>query len=189
MRFFDEIPNCVPEFYRSQREEEERQYELETKAQEHYNQNKEKLDKAAEEGYPILNYDGYTECYDCKTKDSDTMIFAEDDIGTIICLNKHCVCHKKYATVKSEEEQKENEEEEESFLKESYKHQELLENLTIETVKSFAMKNYSKGGDAIIECMEDSEIAEVIKTKGKDGILDIMYDWYMRCMDIHFTIW
>jgi len=189
MRFFDGIPDCVPEFYRSQREEEERQYELEMRAQEHYSQNKEKLEKAAEEGYPILNYEGYPECIDCKTKDSDTMIFAEDDMGTIICLNKDCVCHKKYSAAEEEIKQNKNEEEEESFSKENYEHQELLENLTIETVKAFAMKNYSKGGDAIIECMEDSEIAEVIESKGKDGVLDIMYDWYMKCLDIRSTIW
>lgn len=34
--------------------------------------------------------------------------------------------------------------------------------LTIERVKELAMKNYSKGGDTIVECYEDKEIQQLI---------------------------
>ena len=34
--------------------------------------------------------------------------------------------------------------------------------LTIERVKELAMKNYSKGGDAIVECYEDYQIRDLI---------------------------
>ena len=43
--------------------------------------------------------------------------------------------------------------------------------LTVEKVKEIAMQNYNKGGDAIVECYDDTQIEELINsginTKGK----------------------
>ena len=41
-----------------------------------------------------------------------------------------------------------------------------MNKLTVEEVKEYAMANYDKGGDQIIECWEDSEIQEWIDEDG-----------------------
>ena len=83
MRFYDGIPNCVPEYFREEQERQEREYELREKQMERYEKNKEKLEKAIQDGYSVLNYEGYPECCFCTQKES--IVVSEcDDMGTII---------------------------------------------------------------------------------------------------------
>lgn len=188
MRFYDGIPNCVPEYFREEQERQEREYELREKQMERYEKNKEKLEKAIQDGYSVLNYEGYPECCFCTQKES--IVVSEcDDMGTIICRNKNCECHRRKTEEIVAAEKEIVPDEKGSFTINDYKSQELLNELTVENVKAFAMKNYSKGGDCIIECMEDTEIAELIQKGGKSEVLDQMYCWYMKCLDIRSTIW
>lgn len=184
------FPDCVPEYYRSQQAEAEHRLELQEKERERYRANEEKLNEAAKEGYPILMYEGYAECLFCKKRDSDTVTCENDDMGRIICLDKNCIYHQKENSF-SEEDGRCKEESQSccEFVRDNYKNQELLEELTLENAKKFARINYNTGGDAIIECMDDAQIEDVIRKFGKKGILDVMYDWYMRCEDVEKTIW
>lgn len=187
MRFYDGIPNCVPEYFREEQERQEREYELMEARREGYKRDTEKLEKAIQDGYPVLDYDGYPECCFCTQKES-VIVNEYDDMGTIICRNKSCECHKRKEEEHMATEKEHGSNEKGGFTIKDYKNQELLDELTVENVKSFARKNYSKGGDCIIECMEDAEIAELMKKNGKQAVLDQMYCWYMKCLDIQSTI-
>lgn len=88
-----EIPNCVPEYYRSMIEDKEYEDELEYERTERYRSNKAKIEKAKADGFPVLSLafdEGCEKCWDCATKDSDTMTSSDDDIELIICLNPQC---------------------------------------------------------------------------------------------------
>ena len=94
MRFTnDAIPNCVPEYYREQQEERDRQYDLAMQRQEHYQANRRKLDAAADAGFPILSFGGYGPCQECPDADHDTMTDDEDDICSVICHDLSCPEH------------------------------------------------------------------------------------------------
>ena len=86
------IPNCVPEYYREMQEREEREYERECKRLEYYEESKRKLEWAKQMGWPILYFGGYDKCHKCKYK-FDVQTDAEDDMDTLICLDRGCVCH------------------------------------------------------------------------------------------------
>lgn len=193
MFFSTGIPDCVPEMIRSQREEEEREYERQERWNDYYNKNKEKVAKAMEDGFPLIPYGGHPECLDCKTKDEGTQTDAEDDLCYIICWNKECLCHAKYAQEEalrnSEITECCDQEENKPFEKTDYKALELLDDLTVENVKKWAMKNYSRGADCIIECMEDKDIQKMIAEEGKEGVIDAAYLWYMQRLDVEATIW
>ena len=90
------LPNCVPEYFREQQEKYESECELHFQRLEHYEANQKKMDDAAEKGLPIIPYDGYTACQNCKDADFDTMTWEEDDIGNVICHNPECPEHKRH---------------------------------------------------------------------------------------------
>lgn len=97
MRNWDmEIPNCVPEYFREQREKYEHGCELKHEMHEHFRANQKKVDEAYEAGFPILDYDGYKACADCKDADHDTQCFEDDDFARVICKNPDCPEHKKH---------------------------------------------------------------------------------------------
>lgn len=98
MRFCDGIPNCVPEYFREEQENREHEYELMEEQKELYRKDEEKLKQAIQDGYPVLDYGGYPECYRCTRK--EPVVTSEyDDMGTIICRNKNCKCHEGKADV------------------------------------------------------------------------------------------
>ena len=65
---------------------------------------------------------------------------------------------------------------------------ELLEELTVESVRKFARVNYEHGGDIIEECLSDEEVEELIR-KGKEEILFFLELQYSVRRDIESTIW
>ena len=89
-----QMPNCVPEYYRELEEREEREYEKAHRLDAYYEESKVKLDWAKRCGWPILHFGGYDKCATCKYK-FDVQIDAEDDMCTLICLDRGCVCHLK----------------------------------------------------------------------------------------------
>ena len=96
MRFPDEpIPNCVPEFYREQQEERDRQYDLAMRRRARYQANRKKLDAAAEAGLPVLSFGGYDACRECPRADDDTQTDDEDDFCCVICHDPSCPEHMK----------------------------------------------------------------------------------------------
>ncbi len=96
MLFNDPIPDCVPEFYRSQQEAADLEYERQARAREHYAENRKKIQAAVASGLPILPYCGYGPCRECAHADHDTMTDAEDDFDCVICRNPACPQHKKH---------------------------------------------------------------------------------------------
>ena len=98
MLFNNSIPNCVPEYYREQKEKLEHEYELMEQRQEHYRANQQKLDAAVKSGLPILEHDGYDSCRECPDADHDTMRDDDDDICLMICHNPSCPEHKIHQT-------------------------------------------------------------------------------------------
>ena len=95
--YFDEhMPDCVPEFYRAQREEQERREDRLMQEQEHYQANREKIKAAIASGLPVLNFGGYGHCSRCPHADHDTQTDAEDDFDSVICHNPACRCHRKH---------------------------------------------------------------------------------------------
>lgn len=180
------IPDCVPELIRSRREEECRQYALEEAARKRYIKNQENLAQAEAGGLPILQYGGYPECDRCNKKNTDTVRDEFDDFGLVICLDPECSCHDG-AYTKKESDTPKAEESPMSF-RSALKGLELLNDLTVENVKKFARRNFSLGGDGIVECMEDSDIQKLVN-KGKEAVISDMEDWYERCLDIQGTAW
>lgn len=92
--FNEPMPDCVPEYYRSQQEDEEHEYELQTRRQEIYQVNRQKI-AAVASGFPVLDYGGYEACRDCPDADHDTMVDDDDDICRAICRNPACPRHRK----------------------------------------------------------------------------------------------
>lgn len=90
------LPNCVPEYFREQEEKYERECELHLQRLEHYKANKKKIEFAFATGLPILQYDGYEACQNCKDADFDTQTIENDDMGEVICHNPNCHEHRKH---------------------------------------------------------------------------------------------
>lgn len=90
MYFTESLPDCVPEYYRSRREEQDRQYEREMQAQAHYIANRAKIAAAIESGLPVLTLNGHCPCWECRMADHDTMTAADDDFDRVICLDPGC---------------------------------------------------------------------------------------------------
>lgn len=88
------IPNCVPEYYRELQEREEHEYEIACRRNEHYKESKRRLDEADKQGYPVLLFGGYNECWSCEKK-FDAQLNEEDDMCALICYDKNCECHKR----------------------------------------------------------------------------------------------
>ena len=55
-----------------------------------------KMDDAVEKRLPIIPYDGYEACKNCKDADFDTMTCEGDDKGNVISHNPDCPEHKKH---------------------------------------------------------------------------------------------
>lgn len=89
----DQIPDCVPEYYRSMWEEEDHQSELKAQREEGYRANWEKIRAAIAAGLPILDFGGYEACQGCSYADHDTMRDDEDDFGCVICHDPACPLH------------------------------------------------------------------------------------------------
>lgn len=94
MNFKESIPGCVPEFYRSRQEEQERREDWLMQEQERYLANREKIQAAVESGMPVLDYGGYDQCGDCPHADHDTRTSDDDDFDCVICRNPACLCHR-----------------------------------------------------------------------------------------------
>lgn len=92
----DQIPNCVPEYYRSLWEEEDHQSELREQRRERYRANEEKIKAAVAAGLPILDFGGYDACQKCSYADYDTMTGDEDDFGCVVCHDPACPLHKEH---------------------------------------------------------------------------------------------
>lgn len=74
----------VAEYYRCMEEADEREAELQHKAQLKYRENKEKLDKAEEKGLSVVYYaDG---CVGCDSYESIGMTDEYDDVEHGICM-------------------------------------------------------------------------------------------------------
>lgn len=99
MRFANEpIPDCVPEYYREQQEEQDRRYDLAMQRRARYLANQRKLNAAGRSGLPILPFGGYDPCQDCPDADHDTVTDDEDDICRVICQDPSCPEHRKHQT-------------------------------------------------------------------------------------------
>lgn len=94
--FHEPMPDCVPEYYRSRREDEDHRYELLMQAQAHYLANREKINAAVASRLPILSYGGYGPCWDCQAADHDTMTGADDDFERVICPDPACPQHRNH---------------------------------------------------------------------------------------------
>lgn len=92
----DNLPNCVPEYFREMFEREEHEAELRWELTDHYNANKLKMEKAYEAGLPVLLYGGYNGCQYCRDADHDTQTNDDDDICCVICHNPDCPEHRKH---------------------------------------------------------------------------------------------
>jgi uncharacterized membrane protein len=57
----------------------------------------------------------------------------------------------------------------------------------IEEIKELALVNYDKGGDMIIECLEDSEILDYMDSK--ESALEFMALKYEQRKEVESTIW
>ena len=89
----ESMPDCVPELYRLQEEEQDNQYEMKLPRRAAHLANRKKLDAAADVGLPILYYGGYYACGKCPQADHDTQTDDEDDLGCVICGNPACPEH------------------------------------------------------------------------------------------------
>lgn len=92
------IPDCVPEYYREQQEERDRQYDLAMQRRVRYLANQRKLDAAARSRLHILSFGGYGPCWECPNADHDTVTDDEDDICLVICHEPFCPEHIKHQT-------------------------------------------------------------------------------------------
>ena len=90
------IPDCVPEYYREQQEERDRQYDLAMQRRVRYLTNQQKLDAVARSGLLILSFGGYGPCWECPNADHDTVTDDEDDICRVICHDPSCPEHIKH---------------------------------------------------------------------------------------------
>ena len=94
------IPNCVPEFYRSERERFEREYEKQHKFDDFYEECKCRVKEAHEKGYILIPYGGYGVCGDnCKKHSGEMMTNPQDDMCRIICYDKDCKYHRIYQVI------------------------------------------------------------------------------------------
>lgn len=81
----------VAEYYRSQQEDYEHEYEMRERANERYRANQAKIRDAQEAGKHIIKYGGEGACYDCPFADCDTQTSFDDDWELVVCsAEKHC---------------------------------------------------------------------------------------------------
>lgn len=97
MYFNEPMPDCVPEFYRSKLEEQERREDRQLREQGRYLANRKIIEAAITSGFPVLNFGGFAQCQDCPCADHDTMTSEDDDFDRVICYNPACRCHRKQA--------------------------------------------------------------------------------------------
>lgn len=90
------IPNCVPEYYRSQWDDECHEAEMELERQNWYEKNKTYQDKRYKEGcWLITCYPD--ECGKCKHGEEAMPTAEWDDMPTVICSNwRNCPVFRKY---------------------------------------------------------------------------------------------
>ncbi len=93
------MPNCVPEFYRSQQDDTDHAWELREQQRERdrerYTRNQDKTEAAMEAGLPVLDFGGFEACWECSHADHETQTGPDDDLCTVICRNPACREHKK----------------------------------------------------------------------------------------------
>lgn len=90
------IPNCVPEYYRSQWDDECHEAEIELERQNWYEKNKAYQDKRYKEGCWLIScYPD--ECGKCKHCEEAMPTAEWDDMPTVICSNwRNCPVFRKY---------------------------------------------------------------------------------------------
>lgn len=94
------IPNCVPEFYRSEQEKFDREYEKQHRLDDFYEECKARIEEAHEKGYILIPFGGYSVCRDnCKKHSGEMMTNPQDDMCTIICYDKNCKFHHIYELI------------------------------------------------------------------------------------------
>lgn len=92
--------NCVPEFFRSEQEKMDREYEKQHKFDDFYEECKRCIEEAHKKGYILIPYGGYGVCGDnCKKHSGEMMTNPQDDMCMIICYDKHCKYHQIYAHI------------------------------------------------------------------------------------------
>lgn len=80
------IPNCVPEYYRSQFEDEAHEAEKEMERHEWYKKNEEYRKQKEKDGFVVIQF-APDECDHCEYKEDAMPTDEWDDIPTIICNN------------------------------------------------------------------------------------------------------
>ena len=94
------IPNCVPEFFRSEQERFDREYEMQHKLDNFYEECQQRIEEAYEKGYVIIPFCGYGVCGDnCKKHSGIMTTNPQDDMCRIICYDKDCKYHKIYEII------------------------------------------------------------------------------------------
>lgn len=85
------IPDCVPEYYRSISEQEEREFEKWMAREENYHADKLLMKHAKRRGKDILcGIDCADECWNCKSRSRSLQTSEEDDMGFFVCYKKTC---------------------------------------------------------------------------------------------------
>ncbi len=85
------IPDCVPEYYRSISEKEEREFEKLLAREERYHADKMIMKHAKRRGLDILS-EVYCveECLHCKSRSRSLQTSEDDDMGFFVCMKKEC---------------------------------------------------------------------------------------------------
>ena len=78
------IPNCVPEYYRSQQEEYDRECEKQYEFEERCAMERERVKKREEEGCARLDFPP-DECRSCSQSDEVGCLYPDDDWDSILC--------------------------------------------------------------------------------------------------------
>lgn len=85
------IPDCVPEYYRSISEKEEREFEKLLAREERYHADKMIMKQAERQGMDILyEINCADECWNCKSRSKSLQTWEDDDIGSFVCYKKIC---------------------------------------------------------------------------------------------------
>lgn len=85
------IPDCVPEYYRSISEKEEREFEKLLARKEKYHADKMIMKQAKRQGMDILcEIDCADECWNCKSRSKSLQTWEDDDMGYFVCYKKTC---------------------------------------------------------------------------------------------------
>lgn len=85
------IPDCVPEYYRSISEQEEREYEKWLAREKNYHADKILIENAKIKGFDILcEINCADQCWNCKSRSRSLQTWEDDDMGPFICYKKTC---------------------------------------------------------------------------------------------------